>query len=254
MKNYDVAEKLLDASLEIRGATSGQQSKEYAAGLVKLGDLEASRGKPDQAMQFYKRAVALGDSPEVASALIYLGIHTNTKLDLPVAIDYFQRAIAVAPGPKELGRAMTWLALAESRDPAMAAQAESHFRTAIAQQDPNSSGESTTLDLFARFLEQHDRGDEARELRARSSEIVKSLIREASVSTRAAYPEVYSASVSQGIAPPKLVQKVEPEYSEDARAAKYEGTVALSVVVGTDGLAHNAQVVKSLGSAWIKRQ
>ncbi len=45
VKNYAVAEKLLDAGLEIRGSVSGQQSKDYAAGLVKLGDLEAKRGK-----------------------------------------------------------------------------------------------------------------------------------------------------------------------------------------------------------------
>jgi TonB family protein len=247
VKNYAMAEKMLDAGLEIRAGASGQQSQDYAAGLVKLGDLEAKRNQPVQAVEFYKKAVSLGDRPEVASALIYLGMHTRSKLEAPTAMDYFQRAIAVAPGPQESGRAMTWLALAESSDPAMTGQAESHFRTAIATLDPNSAEESTSLDLFARFLEEQGRADEAKELHARSSQIVKSLVATAAVSSRAAYPEVFRASASQGINPPRLISKVEPEYTEEARAARYQGTVVLSVVIGTDGLAHNATVARSLG-------
>jgi len=53
--------------------------------------------------------------------------------------------------------------------------------------------------------------------------------------------------VAQGTTPPKLIKKVEPEYNEDARAAKYQGTAVLQVVIGPDGFAHNIQVVKSLG-------
>jgi TonB family protein len=246
-KNYAVAEKLLEAGLEIRATTSGQQSKEYAAGLVKLGDLEAKHGKPVDAIGFYKKAVAIGDTPEVANALIYLGTHTNTKVDMAAAMDYFQRAVAVASTPKESGRALTWLANAESSDPSMASQAEAHFRTAIAQQDPTSTEESISLDLLARFLDERDRGDEAKELRARSGAIVKAQMSELQASSHAAYSEVFKANVAQGTTPPKLLKKVEPEYNEDARAAKYQGTVVLQVVIGPDGFAHNIQVVRSLG-------
>jgi len=244
VKNYDVAEELLGAGLKIRASASGEQSKEYAIGLVKLGDLEASRNKPDQAVQFYQKAVSLGDSPEVASALIYLGIHTNMRLDMATAVDYLQRAMAVASTPKDSGRALTWLANAESTDPAMAAQAEAHFRSAIAQQDPNSAEESASLDLLARLLEQHNRGDEAAALRARSSEIVKFQIQALAVSPQT-YPGIYRAG--NGVTQPILVSKAEPEYTEQARAAKYQGVVVLQVVIGTDGLVHNPRVLKSLG-------
>jgi TonB family protein len=247
VKNYAVAEKLLDAGLKIRATTSGEQSKEYAAGLVKLGDLEAKRGKPVDAAGFYKKAVALGDTPEVASALIYLGTHTNTKVDMDTAIDYFQRAVAVASTPKESGRALTWLANAESSDPAMASQAEAHFRTAIAQQDPTSAEESISLDLLARLLDQQDRGDEAKELRARSGAIVKAQMSESQASSNKTFPAVFKVNVAEGTTPPKLLKKVEPEYNEDARAAKYQGTVVLQVVIGPDGFAHNIHVMKTLG-------
>jgi TonB family protein len=46
---------------------------------------------------------------------------------------------------------------------------------------------------------------------------------------------------------PILLSKIEPEYSQDARAAKYQGTVLLYVEIGTDGLAHNIQVSRGLG-------
>jgi TonB family protein len=40
---------------------------------------------------------------------------------------------------------------------------------------------------------------------------------------------------------------MEPAYSEDARAAKIQGTVVLKIVVDVDGLAKDIQVVNSLG-------
>ena len=46
---------------------------------------------------------------------------------------------------------------------------------------------------------------------------------------------------------PQLVKKVEPEYSELARIAQFEGSVRLSIVVGTDGVPSNIQVAKPVG-------
>ncbi len=47
--------------------------------------------------------------------------------------------------------------------------------------------------------------------------------------------------------PPILVNKVEPEYSEEARAAKYSGTVLLSVVISETGIPEDIHVVRPLG-------
>ena len=46
---------------------------------------------------------------------------------------------------------------------------------------------------------------------------------------------------------PVVVQKADPEYSRDARKSRIEGTVVLTVEVGTDGRAHHIRVVKRLG-------
>lgn len=50
-----------------------------------------------------------------------------------------------------------------------------------------------------------------------------------------------------GVSSPRLVYKVEPSYSDEARAAKLDGPVRISLIVGTDGLAHDINVVRSLG-------
>jgi len=50
-----------------------------------------------------------------------------------------------------------------------------------------------------------------------------------------------------GVTRPEVITQVEPEYSEEARKAKYSGTVMLSIVVNADGRATDMKVVKSLG-------
>jgi protein TonB len=53
--------------------------------------------------------------------------------------------------------------------------------------------------------------------------------------------------VGGGVSQPVIVFKVDPEYSEEARKAKYSGTVVLSVIVDTEGKAREIKVIKSLG-------
>lgn len=53
--------------------------------------------------------------------------------------------------------------------------------------------------------------------------------------------------IGGGVSAPRLTYKVEPEYSEEARKAKYQGTVVLAIEVWPDGRAHNIRVVRSLG-------
>jgi len=53
--------------------------------------------------------------------------------------------------------------------------------------------------------------------------------------------------VGGGVTAPALLYKVEPEYSEEARKAKYQGTVVLYVEVDPSGRPRNLRVVRSLG-------
>jgi bla regulator protein BlaR1 len=57
-------------------------------------------------------------------------------------------------------------------------------------------------------------------------------------------PQVYS--VGGDVTSPSVIYKVDPAYTEEARQQKIAGTVGLSVIVGTDGLAHDININKSL--------
>ena len=52
--------------------------------------------------------------------------------------------------------------------------------------------------------------------------------------------------IGPGIVAPKVLEKSEPKYTDEARAAKLEGTVWLTIAVGTDGRAHDIKITKSL--------
>ena len=52
--------------------------------------------------------------------------------------------------------------------------------------------------------------------------------------------------VGGDVTSPRVVYKVDPPYTEEARAAKISGTVILSMVIGTDGFAHDVNVKQHL--------
>ena len=58
-------------------------------------------------------------------------------------------------------------------------------------------------------------------------------------------PKAYRTS-DEGVSAPRLVHKVEPDYTNQAKDAKIEGQVVLAIEVGPDGKAHNIQVLRSL--------
>jgi len=53
--------------------------------------------------------------------------------------------------------------------------------------------------------------------------------------------------VGGGVTAPAVLFKVDPEYSEEARKAKYSGTVVLYIEVDQNGNARNLRVVKGIG-------
>lgn len=58
--------------------------------------------------------------------------------------------------------------------------------------------------------------------------------------------EIIRALKDPSIKAPRPLHTPEPKYSKSARKQKIEGIVTLSVVIGTDGKAHDVKVVKSL--------
>ena len=53
--------------------------------------------------------------------------------------------------------------------------------------------------------------------------------------------------IGGGVSAPRVISKKEPEYSEEARSARLDGMVTLSLVVGEDGAPRNIRTAKALG-------
>jgi TonB family protein len=65
--------------------------------------------------------------------------------------------------------------------------------------------------------------------------------------TTAGQPHVQSFRPGKGVSPPRVVSQNDPEFSDGARRAKYQGIEVLSMVVGHTGRPQNIQIVQPLG-------
>lgn len=240
LQKYDLARRLLDSSLDIRAEQSGAQSIEYGMGLVKLGDLERSRGNVAEAEAFYNKAVSvLGSRPEAAPVLIRLGVSLwSSKNDVDAAAEFFHKAQVA--DPTRAGMALTWLALAQ-KEPAAG---EDLFKQALALEFPGSNEKALTMELYASFLNRQNRSAEASSWREQASAARKGLGTETLAVSRISAAAV---RVGGGVTAPKLLYKVEPRYTEEARLAKYQGVVVVAANIGTDGTAQSMSVVSGLG-------
>jgi len=60
-------------------------------------------------------------------------------------------------------------------------------------------------------------------------------------------PPIKLDKIGGNVKPPRVITQTEPEFSEQARAAHYQGVCILKVVVGVDGMPSNVRVVNPLG-------
>ena len=160
------------------------------------------------------------------------------------AYEYLVRARNVAINGNDMGTALTWMAMAKQAQPEGNDEAEALYRKAMATEDADSPEQALTLEIYSQFLKAHDREAEAGPLESRAKVIHKARI------LAMAPPEAAVSSaikMGPGMTAPKLLYKVEPEYSEEARSAKYAGTVTLKIVVDVDGTAKNIEVVNGIG-------
>ena len=244
-RQYDEAQELREAALAIREQVSGPRSVEYALGLIHLGDLARKRGKMMDAEADYAKAVAaVGDRAETASALLSLSMGAYRTHDFDKATEYAQRARNVSPGGPPMGRAMTWMGRIREKQEGGAADAGALYTGALSQQDPQSSDAALTMEVYARFLKSQNRATEAESLESGAARLRQTLIAAASSARMSTSP---ASKVGDGTMAPALLYKLEPEYTEEARAEKIAGTVLISVVVDTNGVATDIQLMKGIG-------
>src|SRR5262249_4817678 len=155
---------------------------------------------PQQAEGFYAKALStLGDRPEAAPALTYLGFRST---DPAAALDYFQRAQRL--DPSHAGPVLRWMALLQERQN-NPAQAEELYRSGLSLDSPDSVDAANTMQLSARFLNAQGREEEAKSMQARAAAIRNALSQSSARSTAST-----ALRVGAGVSAPTVVAKVDP--------------------------------------------
>jgi TonB family protein len=243
LRQYESAQKLLESSLAIREEVSGKQSASYAEGLLKLGDLAAKHGQAGPAEDYYSRAIALGDTPETVPALLFLANRALGVKNFQQAEALAQRALTVSQSGSLAARALLLkgnISLAQD----LAGMAENYYLQALGAVKPGSTDSAFVMETYAQLMRKQSRLGEADGMSDSAATLRKAHIAElAPRHTMAATP----SRVGNGVTAPVLVSKIEPEYSEEARVAKIQGTVVLSIVIGVDGHAYDATLARSIG-------
>src|SRR5262249_42944662 len=90
--------------------------------------------------------------------------------------------------------------------------------------------------------------DETRN-RARSSIGTRAMVALAAIALIAplsAFQSQGPYKVGNGVSAPKIVFKVQPDYTDDAKSAKIEGSVLVQAVIGADGGIRDMEITKHL--------
>jgi len=234
-REYDNARKLLDAALAISAQIGGDQG----AVLMKLAELESKRGHREEAEKLYARAAQLmGDRPQAAPALIYQGVLNISSKNYAQAAAYFQKAQNL--DPRQAGPAQMWMAVLREREQNFA-EAEALYRNSLAVADAGSDDAATSMELYSNFLNDRGREAEAQSMSERASVVRKALAEQQRL------PKSTALHIGDGVTAPQVLHKAEPEYTELARTAKYQGTVVLAVEIDSSGVARNIRIAKGLG-------
>jgi TonB family protein len=213
-----------------------------ANSLVKAGNAAVGKGRFDQADLYFAQASALPDSPDTGQALLYLGVKAYRSGNAAGAEGFFQRVVAIDGSSPLAGRAFMWMGVMRAQKAGGEAEAESCYQKALALEDPLSLDATDTMRQYARLLRSTNRSLEAETLEQHAKDVQGHW--HEGLPKRDLATGVFR--MTDGVTAPKLLQKVEPQYTQQARDAKIQGTTVLSVEVGPDGIARNIQVQRSL--------
>ena len=180
-----------------------------------------------------------------------MGRYFHARRKYRHAAEYYKRAFAIRV--KVFGREHT--AVAESinnlgilhENESRYDKAEVYYTHALGIREKTLGHDHldtvATLEHFSRLLFKMNRAEEAKPMQDRARVVRSQRVAEA-------YSDQTPTQVYRlvdGVIPPRLTERTEPEYSEEARIARHEGSVILQAVITPQGGAGNFKLVRSLG-------
>ena len=252
-KQFDQAERILRrARSRARGFEPDDPRR--VVPLMELARLHLNRGDYALPEQLYREADPIArqawgaESPEYASLVNDIGRYYHLRVRFSEAERFYKLAFGIRV--RLLGRDHPDVAASVNNlavlyeNQIFYPKAESYYRTALAIREkslgPEHPDTILTLEHFARLLHKLSRPDEAAdlELRARTFRTARPQRQPVELNVDA------SNQVDQQTI---LLERTEPDYTDEARIANHEGSVLLQVDVDSDGYARNIAVLRPLG-------
>ena len=262
-RDYALAARAYRRSLDLREKAFGADHAEYAAGLLNLARVLRRQGSPEAAPLFAQALPILertGAAPaQMAETLHQAAMQAASRKDYTAAAALLDRALeALQAAGREASPEAAGVLLAQGlveEKMGRREDAEANYRRAQAVAAEGSAELALALELAGtepetrRMTRTPDEGQpvDAPILRRRAAEIRKARVIEISRRSGVYGSSASAVRIGGGVMAPRLVHKVEPAYSEEARLALYEGTVVLQLVVGVDGRAHDLALDRSIG-------
>ncbi len=192
------------------------------------------------AITLYRQALPLlGNEPAAAPALLALGVDALQRKEYDEAYLLFDRLPLADPTYSTRARLWQALTLEFKGQPTLA---EPLFKQAIAQANAPTADLLVALELYARFLVSiPERAADANTYIAQAAALRQSTRRPSAATSSTA------VRIGGNVLAPKLLAKVEPTYSEEARAARLSGTAVLWLEVDANGVPQNITVLRSPG-------
>ena len=253
-KEFDQAERLLRrARSESRGFEPNDPRR--VVPLMELAKLHLNRGDYALPERFYREADPIArqawgaESAEYASLLNDIGRYYHLRVRYEEAERFYRLAFGIRV--RLLGREHPDVASSVNNlavlyeNQALYSKAESYYRTALDIRERRLGGDHPdtvlALEHFARLLHKMSRPDEAAELELRARGYRLAISDAQGGADAAPRPP---AEVDQ---PARLLERTEPDYTDEARIAGHEGSVLLQADIDTDGNARNIRVLRPLG-------
>ena len=255
--DFNQAETASLSALEARKAQFGENSLEYARGLVNLAALYARWDRSVEATQYYTRALSMlerllgPESPELFEPLRSLAVEAHARQDWKQATELYERALALRRTPQATG-AEAALALAELANVKLRAgdtrEASELIEQALAAAPANSLERANVLTAKAGVLRFSGRDSEADEASRNAAQVHAAWAatqKPASAPAQADGQTLYRAG--PGVTTPVPVERKEPGYSSEARINHFQGTAVLSAVIDPDGRTRDIVPIRPLG-------
>jgi TonB family protein len=200
----------------IMRSARGAESVEYARFLNEVGRYYHTRRKYDIAERFYREAFRIRfeqlgkEHVDVADSLNNLAILYENQARYAKAETYYQHALA----------------------------------TRLKLLGPDALPTTETREHFARLLYRMQRTEEAEKLASEARAVRRKLLDQAAAED-ADLGQIYETEA--GLRRPELVERTEPDYTEEARIARHEGAVRIEAVIDEEGRPRNPKVLQILG-------